>query len=314
MGQLIRWTITFFAGGAALWVSAATAGDQPAQVGYVQYLNAPSDCYLLLRNNRIEEVGLGMSLEENDVLWIGGMPCDDDLNKKEKDIKIILQLANGKAELTCINSPFELKGKKPLNQLSNFWAWAKDIISLLTPLHAKKYQMIVRGGGSTSKSRRALPLYMPLIARAGGRVMAGRPDLYLAWVGGYPPYNLQLAAENDVDATTKRDGLQESRVILTRLDLRPGSYELMITDGRGRVLTRRFKAVAPDELPVPQHEAFFIPRDNNPLLRLHETAYASWLSDQDRGLWMLEAYQRVADIASEFYPAELIRLELESEL
>lgn len=314
MMQAIRCTLGFLGSAAVLWAMLADAGDQRAEVGFVQNLNAPLDRYRLERDDQSAQLGPGTPLQENDVLWIKCTRHEGDANKEE--IQITIQLANGAKVITCKQSPYRLTGTMPWGVTGqNPGDRTEDFVSSLTQMHKKRYLAILalRGGTTPSESGTPLPMLMPLIGRHGGRLAAGKRDLHLAWNGGGSPYSLQLRIPNGATPVAARHGLQEAKVNLTGLDLRPGSYELVVTDARGQVLIRRFEAVPSDSLPA-SPQATFVNQGDQRLRCLHETAYAYWLSAKDRGLWMLEAYQHVAGIASEFYPAELVRLKLEGEL
>ncbi len=314
MKRLVVFTAIFLLSAAGI---ATSAGDQHPQVGIVVHLNAPSDRYLLMREEdgkRVEEkIDVLIPLYENDVLWIRGQrkPKDAAKDLESGEISVTLQLADGEKVLTSKDSPYRMERKPPLSVFSNFTGPLQDLIhSLFLGLNddyhrAKLTSLAVRGHEGH--------LFMPLIGRSGALLAAGARDLHLAWRGGYPPYVLRIRSEKAEKPLAEMSGLHEAHVHLKGLALGPGDYVLEIKDTRGQHLTRNFQAVPPISLPPLPNQAFSEARSKAEI-RLRETVYAAWLTEQDPVLWSLEAYQRMADIAPEFYPAELLRLRLEGEL
>lgn len=312
--RLIAYLVVLLTIVMTLSIKPVMSGDSPRQVGMVIYLNAQTDHYKLKRNDQIYPVAVATILEDKDVLSI---ECGrSDKESKTEEISITLQLAEGEKHLTCKDSPYKIKSQyltKENNaqiKIGNFLDWAGKVIATsLDSLQSKTYSAIVRGDNTHSHSQQSLPLYMPIICRAGGRMETGRSDLHLAWIGGYPPFKLRLTEANGHRVLAEREEVEASSITLHRLDLLPDNYELVITDAKGRTMKRHFQVVVQESVPMPPHVDFTDIKDP-PLARLRETAYAAWLSDQNRGVWTLEAYQRVADIAPVYYPAELMRRKL----
>lgn len=306
--RLLLYIVLFQTSVITLVPRAVKTDELPVQVGMVLYLNASAEHYKLQRGNEFKAVKPAMTLQEKDVLTLD---CARNDNKPgSEEISINIQKANNDKKITCKDSPYTLEGNHSTSPFKNFFNWGLSVIaSTLDSVQSKPYSAIVRGDNSNSKSNKPLPLYMPLICRTGGRMVASRPDLYLTWIGGNPPYKFRMSVENETKIVAEQTGLDESRIALKKLDLQPNSYKLVITDARGHTLSRHFQVVSQDSLPMPEHVVLTNGKDQR-LKNFRETAYAAWLSDQDRGIWTLEAYQHIAGIAREYYPAELLRRKL----
>ncbi|MBU4264326.1 MAG: hypothetical protein KKC76_20955 [Proteobacteria bacterium] len=286
------------------------------RVGYVKELSAPSDLYLLVRRLDGKEVACRVDiytwLYEGDVIWVGcghGSTLNGD--NKEK-ISVVLGLADGEKRLECGDAPYLLRKIKPNSLFDNICANLSNVFKCYWPPglhddyhHAKLVSLAVRGTCSR--------LFMPLAARSGSRLVAGTRDLYLAWYGGNPPYGMQIRTATSPRPIVERTGLDVPRIRVDGLSLEPGDYDIEVTDADNKSIIRSCKVVPRVALPTSPAEAFIGEKGGTDRL-LCDTIYAAWLSQQDDGAWMLEAYQHVADIASEYYPAELLRVQFEGEL
>lgn len=292
---------------------AGSEADGPPQVGIVVNLNAPSDCYLLMREKHGKgdkiKVEVLTPLYEKDVLWVRCQRKAGGLESEET--RITLQLADGVKVLTFKDGPYPLESKPPHSILRNFTGYLHDVInSLFAELNDNYHQaqltsLAIRGHDGH--------LFMPLVGRCKALLAAGVRDLHLAWKGGCPPYALRIRAERTGKPLAEMSELQETHVHLKGLTLETVDYVLEIEDNSGQHLIRHIQAIPSSKLPKLPNQAFSETKSNSEI-QLRETVYAAWLIKQDQVLWSLEAYQRVADIAPEFYPAELLRLRLEGNL
>ncbi len=253
------------------------------------------------------EIEVLTPLYEKDVLWVRRQRKD----LESEEIRITLQLADGVKVLTFKDGPYPLEGKPPHSILRNFTEYLHDVIGSLFKGSNNNYHqaqltsLAVRGHDGH--------LFMPLVGRCKALLAAGVRDLHLAWKGGCPPYDLRIRAERTRKPLAEIGDLQEAHVHLKGLALETVDYVLEIEDNSGQHLIRHIQAVPFSKLPKLPNQAFSEAKSNSEI-QLRETVYAAWLIKQDQVLWSLEAYQRVANIAPEFYPAELLRLRLEGNL
>ena len=287
-------------------------------VGYVKHLSAPSDCYMLVRKTDghkvSQRVDIFTLLYEGDVIRVAcSHKCSSVTgNDKMGKIDITLQLADSEKVLKCSDEEFVLPKRKPHSVMRGILVALGDVLERYWPFglhddyyHAKLVSLAVRGRGSR--------LFMPLVGCSGSRLVEGARNLRLAWCGGIPPYVLRIRAATLSKPITELSGLEKPRTRIEGLKLELGGYDIEVADAQHRFFTRRLEVVPRAALPTPPAEALRGARDGPDRL-LSETIYAAWLSEQDDGVWMLEAYQRVADIASQYYPAALLQVQLEGEI
>jgi hypothetical protein len=287
------------------------------QVGMVVGLNATGDRYQLSREvggrRKQMVVRLLMPLYERDILWVDCLETNknrrsDSINQR---IRMTIQVADGEKVITCEDSPYTLIKKEPHSVVSNFtMSLKKTVLSLFNGLN-NQYQsdQLI----SLATRGQETPLFMPLIGNSGAKLAVGDRDLYLVWNGGVPPYALSLIEEGEKKPVVEMNMLNESHANIKGLSLGIGIYTLQIEDANKKQLRRSFQTVALDRIPTHPGQAFVDVRSKAEK-RLNDTVFAAWLSMQDPPMWSLEAYQRVVDIAPQFYPAELLRLRLEGKL
>lgn len=318
MRRFNSFSIIFLLSVAGFMVGHHAEGDSShPQVGVVVGLNAPSDRYQLSREKdgkRVEEVvDLLMPLYEHDIVWMSCLDTAKEASNGSTDkwIRMTLQVADGEKVITCEDSPYTLTKKAPYSVLINFTGSLKEVVlSLFKGLNDQRQSAQLIALATRGQQG---PLFMPLIGYSEARLAVGDRDLYLAWIGGFPPYTLRISAEGAEKPLVVMSMLEETRARIKNLPLQTNRYILEIKDTRNQQLTRHFQAVAFDHIPALPRQAFGEAK-NTIDKQLRETIFAAWLSEQDPPMWSLEAYQRVAAIAHEFYPAELLRLRLEGKL
>lgn len=310
--------IVFLLSVAGFMIARSAGGDSLyPQVGIVVGLNAPSDRYQLMREiggERVEEkVDLLMPLYQYDIVWMSYFDTAKESSSSStgERISMTLRVADGEKVITCEDSPYTLTKKAPYSVPSNFIGMLKEsVLSIFKGLN-DQYQSTQLISLATRGQQG--PLFMPLIGYSGAGLAQGDRDLYLAWIGGFPPYTLRISVEGAEKPLVEMRMLDESRVHIKDLSLQTDNYVLEITDARNQQLTRHFQAVAHDRIPMLPYQELNVTK--SPIdQQLLETIFVAWLSEQDPPMWSLEAYQRVVDIAPKFYPAELLRLRLEGKL
>ena len=292
-------------------IGSIVAADSPV-VGIIVDLNAPTGCYQLNRDGKtVKEIDVLMPLNENDKLSVI-CPCEEKGKAaKAQETFITLQLASGEKVLTCKDGTYVLKKEQPLSLLGNIVDFHKEWISSWfkglhnSYYHARLTSLAVRGHDGR--------LFTPLVGHTRVNLAAGMRDLHLAWSGGVSPYALRISNKKGVKPFVEMNGLKHGRVLLKGVTLDVGDYTLEIEDSRGQRLIRDFQTIPPEKVPRFPHQESSEMRSKTEK-QLYETIYAAWLIEQDPLLWSLEAYQRVSKIASDFYPAELLRLRLEGDI
>ena len=140
------------------------------------------------------------------------------------------------------------------------------------------------------------------------KLTADKRDLHVRWQGGEGPYRLNLMKkENDGTKTPviQETSTQERQVDLSQVDLKPGTYILVIKDQKafaenpdpayGPAVMMDLEVLPPEARPsMPQELA-----DASCSQNLKQFLYASWLARQGDGEWTLEAIQLVKPLLAD---------------
>jgi hypothetical protein len=119
------------------------------------------------------------------------------------------------------------------------------------------------------------------------KIAVGERQLWLSWSGGLPPFRVSLTSSRGPIALGTSD-LPE--ITLGPVRIARGTINLSIEDNRGRKFTA--KLTASEDLPVaPNYSA------SAPTSELARYLAAAWLSQQDNGVYRLEAAQRLSTLA-----------------
>ena len=134
---------------------------------------------------------------------------------------------------------------------------------------------------SSSKSL-AIPLLASSVRQS---VVAGTRPFHIAWVGGEPPFAVELIGPSGGIVASWPQTAEHSVAATVRLE--EGFYELHVTDASGQPVFGAFEATsrppAVDRRGVDQ-----LPSD------LGAALLAARLADIDDGVWQLEAYERLS--------------------
>lgn len=129
-------------------------------------------------------------------------------------------------------------------------------------------------------------LSMPLL-RDSNNLVAGERNLALAWKGGKAPYALKLLRRDTRAITASFDNLATNH-IFEKVNVKPGQYEVVVSDASGSSWREKLIVVADRSLPEPPDEL------KNVSASLRPTMVAYWLASIDDGSWTLEAYTLLA--------------------
>jgi hypothetical protein len=148
------------------------------------------------------------------------------------------------------------------------------------------------------------PLQVPLLTTEQ-KLLAGKNTLSLAWLGGKPPYRVQLMVQGSKQQWTEKH-LQTATVTFNFKDvsLKTGRYLVEVFDAnqdKKQSVRGTFEVVADSE--ILQDEAV------KAIQKLSDSSRRIWLASwlAQRPEWRFEAYQQVAPIADQFHPALLVK-------
>jgi len=134
---------------------------------------------------------------------------------------------------------------------------------------------------SSSKS-----LTIPLLATPMRQtVVSGTRPFRIAWVGGKPPFMVELIGPSGATVASWRQ--TAGHEIAATVSLEEGFYELSVTDASGQPVRGAFEASSQPPV-VDRRGVEQLPPD------LGAALLAARLADIDNGAWQLEAYERLA--------------------
>ncbi len=240
---------------------------------------------------------------------------------------VCLQLGELKlVEVKHQNSPYEVKqqGTVP-SRLGNFW---KPFGELLMPLFQvdQKYNSnnTKPGDSHCEKPLHLLRSTTPVNIKSNGSadpvtiswpnsqeqppyLFAGKRPLYLTWWGGQSPYTITVTGVDNSVLLPSPLKTEQPPIKISEVEFKPGEYQAIIKDNANNETPFRFTVVtqpATVNYP-PEAKATELPAT------VRKTLQATWLATQENGKWSFEAYQQVADIAENYYPAWLLSKKLE---
>jgi len=142
----------------------------------------------------------------------------------------------------------------------------------------------------TGKTNEPVTFRIPILAASRSVLAAGNRAIFVSWQGGVPPFSVTLSAAETGRILAQTVGVRGTcSVFLPRTDLRPGHYQLTLTDAQN-VKEQEDSLFVVAEAPAEPSEL----RDANLPEDARQLYVATWLSVLDRGIWAFEAQQRVA--------------------
>jgi hypothetical protein len=133
---------------------------------------------------------------------------------------------------------------------------------------------------SSSKS-----LTIPLLAASMRQsVIAGKRPFHIAWVGGKPPFAVELVGPSGATVASWPQTAEHS--VSATVSLEEGFYEVHVTDASGQPVFGAFEATSQPPA-VDRRGVDQLPSD------LGAALLAARLADIDDGAWQLEAYERL---------------------
>lgn len=267
-----------------------TAVQAQQAAGYIEKLEGPLDAFELYRERQKIEVAPLMELYINDELIINREKC-----KEEDACQFILRFGDEEMPVGISYSVIENREPQslPRELLKKFEEWFR--------IAHQEHRIIL-----TIKDPVDIPLAMPLLTNAEARLIEGTRSLSLGWYGGEKPYQLRLSRGQNGQVLVEAGDIEEGYFRYEGMMLAEGIYQVEIQDAQGTSVKSQFQVIPRDMLPAPPAELEQSALDESG----KQTLFALWLIEEHDG-WNFEAYQLVAPLAGDYYPALLVREQLE---
>lgn len=258
--------------------------------GWIEGFDGEPEQYVILRSGQRVKAAIFMPLLEGDEVSVGGVTG-----------RLRMALGDGAStsEVGPGSGPYVVKAARVPTLPTNLMRWATG---WFTGWHqARQSQVVavhVRGGR---------PIFAPPFEGTPGMLQAGTRSVFLTWTGGKPPYEVSLVREGSETPLLSLKGVGQSRVRVDNVTLVPATYILTVEDGAGGQDRAKLIVAPVNQVPAPPDElarSALAPAARTTLL-------AAWLAAHDDGLWVFEAYQQAALVATPGSAAELLREALE---
>lgn len=247
---------------------------------------------------RLERNGQAMPVEIYQELQVG-----DRLVVTEQNHTLWVRHDDGsRTAITSERSPYPVQQQAATPGIvSNLISWAGSWLN--TRWGEGRLRPVV---STVSRGGEIKPITVPLVLEEPAHLVAGDRPLHLAWEGGYPPFRLRLVMQARNSVVLDKQGIDLEGVNTWHYRSEPvplavGRYRLEIGDGKRRE-TVDIEVVPSSALPVPPAALEGSGEENN----VEQTVYAWWLAAQNEA-WMLEAYQRAAELADSHAPARILK-------
>jgi hypothetical protein len=259
-------------------------------IGWIESFTGPQSEYELLRENGPIPVSMFLPLRDGDRIRV---------LREGSGIRLVL---DGGTRVVDLSSATQLevttRGRTLPTVPVNLLSWAGSWLTVRHQESLSTVNVLVR-------SRRvSLPLFTPGPQSIPGPLR----QLAITWEGGLSPYGIALSSS---DAPANPIAVTQSvapRAVLAGIALQPGEYTVRVVDSQMNAASARFlvsDGASPSALP---DELLDTALPGN----LRQTLLATWLAAPQNGQRTLQAYQLVAPIADNYYPAALLRDALES--
>ncbi|MFK5969561.1 MAG: hypothetical protein QM487_05500 [Candidatus Marithrix sp.] len=248
--------------------------------GWINSFNGNSDSYTIKRGNETISPTIFSILKVGDTISI---------NNAQHSIEIYLNGGEQSVQINQQNSPFKITQAAKVTE-TELWLWMKQRFN--------DWQQLTKLYLASEISQ---DINMPLLSNTAESVVliAQNRDLYLQWQGGQPPYTIEIqkrldsiSSKNSPITTVKMDKITYKA---------NSSYRIQILDSKGKSFVGGFKTVEINQAPIYKTIA-----DSKLPIEIIKTLQAIWLTKQDNGEWIFEAYQQIAPFDS-YKPAKLLQ-------
>ncbi|MEK8017457.1 MAG: hypothetical protein VSS75_011365 [Candidatus Parabeggiatoa sp.] len=275
--------------------------EQKTVAGRINSFDGPVSAYLLKQQSQIVKVGFLVPV------YVG-----DKIEIKDQNHTIELFLGGHKhVKVAYQDSPYTVKSvgdvPTPLDNVLQTGINLTQEHERQLKEHNEKCDPKTMCDPITTGTRNETDgdMLIPLLEDNPSQMVAGQRPLYLRWFGGESPYQVTISENGQSLAS---NSVEEQWIKTQELPLEVSkTYQVSIKDAKGQSIRQTFDVIATIDSPKKLQDSSLSPESS-------QTVWAMALAAQEQGLWMLEAYQKIAEIAEKHYPARLLRDRLEKGL
>ncbi len=249
--------------------------------GWINSFTGNSDGYTIERGNEIVSTTVFSILQVNDIISI---------NNAQDSIEIYLNGGEQSVQINQQNSPFKITENAKVSA-TDLWIWMKQNFhdwQQLTQLYTINSQDI------------NMPLLSNIVEPVA--LIAQDRNLYLQWQGGQPPYTIEVQKRLD-SISSKNSSITMVKMDKIRFETN-SSYRVKILDSEGQSFIGGFRTVEATQIPV--YQAILNSKLPIEIIKTFKTLEAVWLTKQNNGEWIFEAYQQIAPFNT-YQPAKLLQ-------
>ena len=302
MRTITQILISFF-----IAVFAAPAGvAESVEVGWIEAFDGPPDSFVILRGKEKIEGAIFEPIHDGDWIVI-----------REDGYALSLGLGGNRTiELTQMQTPFLISATgEPPGLAGSLMAWAQDLFRKSHEQHGidPAQSMVIRTFEAADN------LSIPLLNKMEKQLVVADQSIFLAWHGGRAPFEVRVFGDAGAEPLLDIRDIPNERVELELDHWPPGDYRVEIrgssqpSSADGKAVTTasgRFEVVSADAFPgLPEDFAAELANSSMPD-NAKTVLKGAWLAEAEDGRWALEAYQRVASLPEDYYPAYLLQQSL----
>lgn len=283
-----------------MWAASATAAQGAQSGGYVAFLDVayptgtrPAEVIRVVRGGRpVTTVTLGFDLLPGDKLFLTRPGSAVSLRYLSSGKRLIIRWRPGQSGGATPDHVVE--GNRSGGLAGEGLAFVKALLGSPDQSARRDAVMGSRGdpltcNNSSGESNAPTVFAMPALASSQSFLSAGRRSIFVSWEGGAAPFEVTLQEASTGREVGRVGGVTGCSLRTERLDLRTGQYVLAVTDRNGTRLEETALVVV-RAAPQAPSELSGVPE---PMRTLY---YATWLEQQEQGVWRFEAVQRVAGL------------------
>ena len=302
--------LAVFAAVPVFFLAAPAKSERSVEIGYVRSFEGIAETYSIFRQNELMNIQFFLPIHQGDIILLHADQGRVELSLGDNNTLVQIETEHFPCPVApedweptsetehspCPVPPVDRPPTIPQIAYEQLGGWLSE---------RNDYQVIT---GVTMGGPGSLALRIPGLADGRTQLVAAERPFGIAWLGGTPPFDVQVVYQKNgaavIDRSMAGGTAVETRYLLTEapINLVEGGYRVVIRDNRGFVVEGSFSAAPSSTLPVPPVELGPSSFD----AAAADTIMAAWLAGQADGLWALEALQRCLPMLDSYQPASAL--------